>query len=221
MLDAFGGSLWDNQKKMCHQLQIKHCIGVDEAGRGALAGPVVAAAVCFHHKVEPFFLSDSKKKKKKTREHVYQEIVSKDVCIGIGIVNNSIIDRVNILQATQKAMKIALDKCLDSLKNSITFFHPFLVAIDGSTSFSFYFDQCTVLNIIKGDNLIASIAAASIVAKVTRDHIMDKIHASYPEYDFCQNKGYGTKKHITAISHYGLTPVHRLSFSIRGINDYH
>lgn len=221
MLDTFGKSLWDNQQMLCQQFQMQYCMGIDEAGRGALAGPVVAAAVCFSKTVQPFFLNDSKKIQKKAREKMYDDIMSKDVHIGIGIVDNHEIDQCNILQATKKSMKQAFDHCIESIEASSDFFPPLLVAVDGNTSFSSTKNSCSTLSVIKGDSLISSIAAASIIAKVTRDNIMIKLHDAYPDYGFSHHMGYGTKKHKEAIRAYGLTPYHRLSFSLGSFYGYH
>ncbi len=221
MLEPFGNSLWQNQKMLCEQFQMDYCMGIDEAGRGALAGPVVSAAVCFSKTVQPFFLDDSKKIQKKAREKMYQEIISKHVHIGIGIVSNHEIDQYNILQATKNSMKQAFSKCMESIEESNDLFFPLLVAVDGNASFSSTKKSCSTLSVIKGDGLISSIAAASIVAKVTRDSIMIKLHENYPDYGFSQHKGYGTKKHMEAIRSHGLTPYHRLSFSLRSFDGYH
>ncbi len=174
--------------------------GVDEAGRGPLAGPVVAAAVIFDSKTLIDKVNDSKKISEKVREQLYDIIVEKAIAFGVGIVDEKTIDDINILQATMTAMKEAVN----NLK--IT---PDLVLIDGNKTFE---SNIEAKSIIKGDSLSFSIAAASIIAKVTRDRIMRKASESFPEYLWSKNKGYGTREHIGAIQKYGPSPLHRISF---------
>ncbi len=174
--------------------------GVDEAGRGPLAGPVVAAAVIFDSKTSIEKVNDSKKISEKVREQLYDIIVKKAIAFGVGIVDEKTIDDINILQATMTAMKEAVN----NLK--IT---PDLVLIDGNKTFE---SNIEAKSIIKGDSLSFSIAAASIIAKVTRDRIMRKASESFPEYLWSKNKGYGTREHIGAIQKYGPSPLHRISF---------
>ncbi|ACL69494.1 ribonuclease HII [Halothermothrix orenii] len=177
--------------------------GVDEAGRGPLAGPVVAAAVVFKPETKVLGLDDSKKLTAKERETLFEEIYDRALSIGVGIVDNKDIDKLNILNASLKAMK----KALDSLSCPVDY-----ILIDGKNKLS-------ELNIkqqavIDGDNKVNVIAAASIIAKVTRDRILDKLHKKYPEYGFINNKGYGTREHIEALKAYGPSPIHRYSFSL-------
>ncbi len=174
--------------------------GVDEAGRGPLAGPVVAAAVIFDSKTLIDKVNDSKKISEKIREQLYDIIVEKAIAFGVGIVDEKTIDEINILQATMTAMKEAVN----NLK--IT---PDLVLIDGNKTFE---SNIEAKSIVKGDSLSFSIAAASIIAKVTRDRIMRKASESFPEYLWSKNKGYGTREHIGAIQKYGPSPLHRISF---------
>lgn len=174
--------------------------GVDEAGRGPLAGPVVAAAVIFDRKTVIEKVNDSKKISEKVREQLYDVIIEQAIDYGVGIVDEKTIDRINILQATMRAMKLAVNNL------SIT---PDLVLIDGNKTFK---SKLTTQSIIKGDSLSFSIAAASIIAKVTRDRIMRSASEKFPEYLWYKNKGYGTKDHVTAIKEHGPTSLHRISF---------
>jgi len=180
--------------------KVRFIAGVDEAGRGPLAGPVVAAAVIFNNSAFIEKVNDSKKISENVREHLYNIIIDKALAFGVGIVNEKTIDEINILNATMKAMEKAVNN-LD-----IT---PDIVLIDGNRAFKSSLETRTV---IKGDSQSFSIAAASIIAKVTRDRIMRKISPSYPEYFWNKNKGYGTREHIEAIKEHGPTSIHRISF---------
>jgi len=178
--------------------------GLDEAGRGPLAGPVAAAAVIFNfnevpEKLKP--IADSKKLTAKKREELYEVIMQKALAVGVGLCDHVTIDRINILQATFLAMK----KALGGLKHS-----PHIILLDGQLPLPNYSSPQKA--IINGDNLIFSIAAASIIAKVTRDRIMDDMHQKYPNYFFDRHKGYGTKLHINALKLYGPCEIHRRSF---------
>jgi len=174
--------------------------GVDEAGRGPLAGPVVAAAVIFNKSAFIAGVNDSKKIKEKEREILFEEIIRKSFRYGIGVVNHQTIDKINILQATLLAMQIAVGKL--KIKTD-------LILIDGNKSFD---TKSNVETVIKGDLKSFSIAAASIIAKVTRDRIMRKADTKFPQYKWYKNKGYGTREHIEAIKIYGFTPMHRKTF---------
>lgn len=180
--------------------KIHFIAGVDEAGRGPLAGPVVAAAVIFDSKTFIEKVNDSKKISEKMRELLYDIIVGKAVAFGVGVVDEKTIDEINILQATMMAMKEAVS----NLKTT-----PDLVIIDGNKAFT---TKLETKSIIRGDSLSFSIAAASIIAKVTRDRIMRKASEDFPEYLWSKNKGYGTREHINAIKKYGTSPLHRVSF---------
>ena len=174
--------------------------GIDEAGRGPFAGPVVAAAVILPKDCDILYLNDSKKLSEKKRELLYDEIYEKAVAIGIGMSSEEVIDEINILQATYKAMQQAISKL--SIK-------PDLLLNDAVTIPDVEIEQ---IPIIKGDAKSASIAAASIVAKVTRDRMMKEYDIIYPGYDFAKNKGYGTKAHIEGIKKQGICDIHRRTF---------
>jgi ribonuclease HII len=181
-------------------------IGVDEAGRGPLAGPVVAAAVCllkesFHSRID-----DSKRLSASQRNAAYLEIVPNSF-FGIGIVNEAVIDRVNILVATQLAMEQAIAGLMGRIE-AVSPDHVH-VLIDGPVNLNVEFSST---KIIKGDQKDRSIAAASILAKVTRDRIMDIYDKIFPHYGFTQNKGYPTLKHRMAIKKFGRSRIHRVSF---------
>ena len=175
--------------------------GIDEAGRGPLAGPVVAAACILPTACEILYLNDSKKLTEKRREELFVEIQEKAVSFGVGIVSPAVIDEINILQATYEAMRQAVEKL--SVRPDV--FLNDAVVIPG-------IDESRQVKIIKGDAKSVSIAAASILAKVTRDHMMDEYDALFPEYGFKKHKGYGTAAHRAAILEYGPSPIHRRSF---------
>lgn len=174
--------------------------GVDEAGRGPLAGPVVAAAVILPKHISIPGLNDSKKLSDKRRRELYPVIMEHAVSYGIGIASREEIDQINILQATYLAMERALAAL--SVK-------PELALIDGNRAKDF---GIPVETVIKGDSRSASIAAASILAKVTRDDMMLKLAEEYPQYGFEIHKGYGTKAHYEALTQHGACPVHRITF---------
>lgn len=174
--------------------------GIDEVGRGPLAGPVVAGAVILSKDCDILYINDSKKLSEKKREMLFDEIMEKAVAVGIGIVGPDRIDEINILQATYEAMREAISKLEvqpDLLLNDA-------VKIPGVT--------LPQVSIIKGDAKSASIGAASIIAKVTRDRMMMEYDSVFPEYGFAANKGYGTAVHIEALKKLGPTPIHRRSF---------
>ncbi len=183
-----------------------HVVGIDEAGRGPLAGPVFAAAVIF----PPFFeldgVADSKKLTPIRRERVIQDIFNSAVSIGVSIVGEAAIDNINILQATRLAMLQAVSAL--SVK-------PQHLLIDGNRTINSQIPQTTV---VRGDSTVLAIAAASIVAKVTRDRLMDELDLAYPQYLFKEHKGYGTKDHLARIKEFGPSPVHRKSF--RGVKEW-
>jgi len=178
--------------------------GIDEAGRGALAGPVVAGAVILPHPVSlPWFklVRDSKEISPKKREFLFNLISKEAVAVGTGVVLPQVIDAINIFKATQLAMKQAIEKLPKQ---------PQFLLIDRLT-----LPQCPIpqLGITRGDKSCLSIACASIVAKVTRDHIMEELDRVYPGYGLAKHKGYGTKEHISCLQQLGHSPIHRLSFA--------
>ena len=177
-----------------------HICGIDEVGRGPLAGPVVAAAVILPKDCDILYINDSKKLSEKKREMLYEEIMEKAVSVGIGMAGPECIDEINILQATYEAMREAVSK-LDP--------QPDLMLNDAVKIPGIEIPQ---VSIIKGDAKSASIGAASIIAKVTRDRMMVEYDRIFPEYGFAANKGYGTAVHIAALKELGPTPIHRRSF---------
>ncbi len=179
--------------------------GVDEAGRGPLAGPVVAAAVVFPVGTILKGVEDSKKLTEKRREELFPLIQDQAITVGVGIVDHEAIDRINILRATILAMHKAIDEL--TVK-------PDIVIVDGN---SFSHETLQYQNIIDGDEKSFTIAAASIIAKVTRDRLMRSYHLQYPVYGFAQHKGYGTKQHLEAIKRYGPCPIHRRSFDLHDL----
>lgn len=183
----------------------KLIIGVDEAGRGPLAGPVVAAAVILKTHRFKNRIDDSKKLTPCARERAYQEIVGKSV-FGIGVVSEKEIDRVNILVATRMAMQEAVKSLLSKLKSKKESLH---IIVDGQLKLEIEY-PCTP--IIRGDSRSKTIAAASILAKVTRDRIMDSYDYIYPGYGFAKHKGYPTKEHRRVIKDLGISLIHRRSF---------
>ena len=184
---------------------IKLVCGVDEAGRGPLCGPVVAAAVILKPDSKIEGVNDSKKLSEKKREQVYESIMENALAVGVGMSDVDVIESVNILNATKLAMKEAISK----LK-----VQPEYVLIDGNQMIDITIPGETVVH---GDAISESIAAASIVAKVTRDRMLIEWDKTYPEYGFAKHKGYGTKAHVEAIGKYGLTPIHRPSFCTKFI----
>jgi len=178
--------------------------GIDEAGRGALAGPVVAGAVILPSSYCPPWLKlvrDSKELSPKKREFLFDLIYKESLAVGVGIISPEIIDDINILQATLLAMKQAVE----TLSNQ-----PHFLLIDRLT-----LPGCAIpqRGITRGDKLCLSIACASIVAKVTRDHIMEEFDVAYPGYGFARHKGYGTREHVLCLQRRGPSPIHRLSFN--------
>ena len=180
--------------------------GIDEAGRGPLAGPVVSSAVILPPAFALSDVMDSKKLSAKKRARLYDKIYTLASAIGIGIVDPLEIDRINILQASLFAMAMAVDNLNPQ---------PDYLLIDGTFCISSQFPQKPI---IKGDSLSISIAAASIIAKVTRDRLMESYDFYYPQYGFCQHKGYPTKAHKAAIRKFGCSPIHRRSF--KGVKEY-
>lgn len=180
--------------------EYEYICGIDEAGRGPLAGPVVAGAVILPRDATILYLNDSKKLSEKKRELLFDEIKEKALAYSVGIVQPKRIDEINILQATYEAMRAAVD----SLK-----LKPSMLLVDAVTIPDIGIKQ---VGIVKGDAKSVSIAAASIIAKVTRDHLMLEYDKLYPEYSFAKNKAYGTAAHIKALKEFGPCPIHRKSF---------
>ena len=196
----------DTFEKIAYQEGYQFIAGIDEAGRGPLAGPVVAAAVIFPPDYVNAEINDSKQLSARKREELYEIIKSEAVAIGMGVVDADIIDRLNILRATLQAMREAVLELSTS---------PDFLLIDGL--------QCIPLltpqkPLVKGDSRSISIAAASIIAKVSRDRIMEMYHRQFPQYNFRQNKGYGTKEHCSAIKQFGMCKIHRKSFHVKNLN---
>jgi ribonuclease HII len=190
-------------EEQCKSKGYKYVVGTDEAGRGCLAGPVVAAAVFIPDEAIPMLsgrVNDSKKLSAKRREELYNTIIDNCSC-GVQDISAEIIDDVNILEATKLAMKSAVEQ--------LEYYDYILV--DGTVDLSKHI-WCECLQVIKGDSLSISIAAASIVAKVVRDKMMKELHEVFPIYGFDRHKGYGTQEHIKAIETYGASEFHRISF---------
>ena len=186
-------------EKECYAREIELIAGVDEVGRGPLAGPVVAAAVILPKGCKISGLNDSKKIPKSKHKEIYEAVLQNAIAIGIGVKDNHVIDQVNIYEATKLAMMEAIGQLepqpqhllIDAMKLDL---------------------PISQTSIIKGDANSLSIAAASIVAKVTRDQMMEDFDREYPGYDFAQNAGYGTAKHLAGLDQLGVTPIHRRSF---------
>jgi len=183
--------------------------GLDEVGRGPLAGPVIAAAVILPAKCHHSLFIDSKKLTPKKRQILFDYLHDIPAHIGIGIVSHQIIDKINILQASLLAMKRGV---IELTKQDIA---PDFLLVDGKFPVPMVTAQQPL---IKGETRSASIAAASIIAKVTRDRIMENLHTKYPHYNFIQNKGYPTKEHRQAVKDHGICPHHRLSF--KGVKEF-
>jgi len=184
-------NLWNKGKK--------YVAGLDEAGRGPLAGPVVAAAVVFYKKPQISMINDSKKLTAEVREYLFDLILNEALC-GIGAAEVGEIDRINIYQASF----LAMDRALENLKAQ-----PEHLLVDGR---AFPRNDIPFTTIIKGDSLSYSVAAASILAKVTRDRIMREYDCEFPQYGFAGHKGYATRDHLDAIEEFGYCPIHRRSF---------
>ncbi len=187
----------------CYRAGYRNIAGIDEAGRGPLAGPVVAAAVIFPRGWIDEEITDSKRLTPRRREYLHGKILSHSRSVGIGVVDQGEIDRTNILQATLKAMEMAVMKLSP---------HPDYLLVDGIQGIPIQIPQRPIK---KGDTLSISIAAASIVAKVTRDRMMMEHHERYPQYNFAKHKGYGTREHLEAIRKFGYCELHRMTF--RGV----
>ena len=201
-------------KKIEEELYLKGTTsigGIDEAGRGPLAGPVVVACVVMPRDSMIEGVNDSKKVSEKKREKLYEEIIKEAIGYGVGIMSQEEIDRINILNATKEGLTTAIKELERDLKEkNRNFDKPEIILVDALTKIDT--DHIPYKSIIKGDAKSYSIAAASIIAKVTRDRIMRQWAEVYPMYGFEKHKGYGTAMHISAIKEYGLCPLHRRSF---------
>ena len=191
--------MWQIEQE-CFDQGFQVICGVDEAGRGPLAGPVCAAAVILPANLEIPGLNDSKKLTDKRRRELFPIIKEQAIAYGIGLASHEEIDEINILQATYLAMERAIAQL--SVK-------PDMALIDGNRAKDF---GIPVRTVVKGDSLSASIAAASILAKVTRDDLMLEAAQAYPQYQFDVHKGYGTKAHYAALTEHGPSPIHRMTF---------
>src|SRR5437879_3176314 len=188
-------------EKYIRAIGVAHIAGIDEAGRGALAGPVVAAAVVLPEKFRPRRLNDSKQLAPELREQIYSELISDpQVRWTVGIVDSVEIDRINILCASHRAMRLAVEALIEP---------PDHVLIDGLPVIPFPLPQTAI---IEGDCISLSIAAASVIAKVTRDRMIRDFCAHFPQYCFGQHKGYGTELHLLKLYEFGPCPIHRRSF---------
>ncbi len=192
-------NMWQIEEELYKQGFVTVC-GVDEAGRGPLAGPVCAAAVILPPHLDIPGLDDSKKLTDKRRRELFPVIKEQAIAYGIGLASHEEIDEINILQATFLAMERALAQLQ---------VQPDIALIDGNREKDF---GLPVRTVVKGDSLSANIAAASVLAKVTRDEIMEALASEYPQYGFEIHKGYGTKAHYEALRTYGHSPIHRMTF---------
>jgi ribonuclease HII len=191
-------------EQRARQIGFNLIAGIDEAGRGPLAGPVVAAAVVLPENYRHPDITDSKQLSPRKREELFKVIRADALSIGVGVMEASIIDDVNILRATLSAMKEAVCDLVD--------ISPDYLLVDGMQAVPIDIPQMTI---IRGDSLSISIAAASIIAKVSRDRIMEMYHRQFPYYNFLKNKGYGTQEHRQAIKDHGPCKIHRRSFRIK------
>ena len=201
------------ENELYAQKNIKYIAGIDEAGRGPLAGPVVVACCLMpkHSMIEG--VNDSKKVSEKKREKLYDLITQEAISYGVGIIGQKEIDEINILQATKKGLTIAIKEMEKKLAENpeLGVNKPDAILVDALTKIDT--DGIPYKSIIHGDAISYSIACSSIIAKVTRDRIMRQWDEIYPEYGFAKHKGYGTAAHIKAIKEYGLCPLHRISFT--------
>ena len=189
----------------------KYICGIDEAGRGPLAGPVVVGAAVMPRDSKLEWVNDSKKVTEKRREILYDRITEEALAWGVGIISEKEIDELNILNATKKGLHLALGEVIEKLKQK-----PDIVIVDALREIDTF--EIPYQSIIKGDATCYSISCASILAKVTRDRIMREWNEVYPMYDFEKNKGYGTAEHIKALKQYGPCPIHRRTFIKHFVN---
>jgi ribonuclease HII len=190
-------------EKLLYGEGYQYIAGVDEAGRGPLAGPVVAAAVVFPPEYSNSAINDSKKLTARKRDELFKVISEEAIAVGLGVAEADVVDRINILQASLQAMREAV------LELSTV---PDYLLIDGLHAIALTTPQKAL---VKGDTLSVSIAAASIIAKVSRDRIMEMYHRQFPQYNFLQNKGYGTAEHRKILLEIGMCKIHRRSFHLK------
>lgn len=193
------------EEKLYIEKNMKYICGIDEAGRGPLAGPVVVGAVVMPRDSKIEWVNDSKKVTEKRREILYDKITEEALALGVGIISEKEIDEINILNATKMGLHLALGEVIEKLGKK-----PDIVIVDALKDIDTF--QIPYQSIIKGDATRYSISCASIIAKVTRDRIMRQWNEIYPVYDFEKNKGYGTAEHIKALKDYGPCQIHRKSF---------
>lgn len=197
------------EEKALYEKGIVSICGIDEAGRGPLAGPVVVAYSLMPKDSMIEGVNDSKKIAEKKRERIYEEIIKEAIAYGVGIINQEEIDRINILNATKKGLTIAIKELEEKLEKQ-NLKRPEVILVDALTGIDTL--GIPYKSIIHGDAISYSIACASIIAKVTRDRIMKQMDEIYPQYGFAKHKGYGTAAHMQAIRENGLCPIHRRSF---------
>ncbi len=206
------------EEELYEEKKLKLIAGIDEAGRGPLAGPVVVSCVLMPRNSMIEGVNDSKKISEKKREKLYEEITSEAISYGIGIIDQKEIDEINILQATKKGLTEAIKDMEQKLNanNKENYIKPDAILVDALTKIDT--NGIPYKSIIHGDAISYSIACASIIAKVTRDRIMRQWDEVYPQYGFAKHKGYGTAVHIQNIKEYGICPLHRKSFTKNFIN---
>ena len=197
------------EEKALYEKGIVSICGIDEAGRGPLAGPVVVACSLMPKDSMIEGVNDSKKIAEKKRERIYEEIIKEAIAYGVGIINQEEIDRINILNATKKGLTIAIKELEEKLEKQ-NLKRPEVILVDALTGIDTL--GIPYKSIIHGDAISYSIACASIIAQVTRDRIMKQMDEIYPQYGFAKHKGYGTAAHMQAIRENGLCPIHRRSF---------
>lgn len=196
----------DTYEKLAYLEGYRYVAGVDEAGRGPLAGPVVAAAVIFPPEYRNKEINDSKQLSATKRAYLYDIIKNEAIAVGVGVAESDVIDQINILRASLQAMSEAVQE-LDT--------SPDYLLVDGLHRVPLPTPQKPI---VKGDALSISIAAASIIAKVSRDRIMEIYHRQFPQYNFMRNKGYGTEEHRNAIKQFGMCKIHRRSFHLKNLD---
>jgi len=196
----------DTYEKLAYLEGYRYVAGVDEAGRGPLAGPVVAAAVIFPPEYRNKEINDSKQLSATKRAYLYDIIKNEAIAVGVGVAESDVIDQINILRASLQAMSEAVQE-LDT--------SPDYLLVDGLYRVPLPTPQKPI---VKGDALSISIAAASIIAKVSRDRIMEIYHRQFPQYNFMRNKGYGTEEHRNAIKQFGMCKIHRRSFHLKNLD---